>query len=330
MKMKIQKLSVLFFLLIILVFPFLGNKVQSEIQSFKISPESGDVFSPLESSESREEKISESWMGVYMGGIKVGYSHNEESSLMKNGKKLKKGFSESWMKVARLGGNPVEIATSQESIYDEEGKPLECILRIKMSESETVMKAEIGKDKILFKSGDKIIKELPYEDEFYLEVPVEEIIEEEGLKPGKKYNFKILDFTSYSLVDFDFEVIGKEDVLVLGKKMKLWHAKGETTYVIPLSVDEWIDESGKSWKSINKTSFTTLTSIRMPKEKALEVSKETFDIAFSTVINSNVAFENPQEIQGPLNSAAYLRIKLRIFRLMMKVRRLWRWEKIMS
>jgi len=80
--------------------------------------------------------------------------------------------------------------------------------------------------------------------------------------------------------------------------MKLWHAKGETTYVIPLSVDEWIDESGKSWKSINKTSFTTLTSIRMPKEKALEVSKETFDIAFSTVINSNVAFENPQEIQG--------------------------------
>jgi transglutaminase-like putative cysteine protease len=36
----------------------------------------------------------------------------------------------------------------------------------------------------------------------------------------------------------------------------------------------------------------------MPKEKALEVSEETFDIAFSTIINSNVTFENPQEIQG--------------------------------
>jgi len=298
MRMKIHKLLVLFFLGIFLVFPFLGNKVQSEIQSSEITPEADHVFSSSESSKSGGEKISESWMGVYMGGIKVGYSHNEESSLMKNGKKLKKSFSESWMKVGRLGGNPVEIATSQESIYDEEGKPLECILRIKMSESETMMKAEIGTDKILFKSGDKIIKELPYEEEFYLEVPVEEIIENEGLKPGKKYSFKILDFTSYSLVDFDFEVIGKEDVLVLGKQMKLWHAKGETTYVIPLSVDEWIDESGNSWKSINKTSFTILTSIRMPKEKALEVSKETFDIAFSTIINSNVTFENPQEIQG--------------------------------
>ncbi|GAF94866.1 unnamed protein product, partial [marine sediment metagenome] len=101
----------------------------------------------------------------------------------------------------------------------------------------------------------------------------------------------------YSLVDFSFEVIGQEDVLILGKKMRLWHAKGETTYVIPLSIDEWIDESGNSWKSINKTSFTTLTSIRMPKEKALEVSEETFDIAFSTIIKPNVTFGNPQKIQ---------------------------------
>ncbi|GAG04733.1 unnamed protein product, partial [marine sediment metagenome] len=246
---------------------------------------------------SGEEKISESWMGVYMGGIKVGYSHNKEFPLIINGKKLKKSLSESWMKVARLGGSSIEIATVQESIYDEQGKPLECIIRIKMSESETVTRAEIGPDKILFKSGGKIIKELPYEEEFYLEVPVEKIIEEEGLKPGNKYNFKILDFTSYSLVDFSFEVIGKEDVLILGKKMRLWHAKGETTYVIPLSVDEWIDESGNSWRSINKTSFTTLTSIRMPKEKALEVSEETFDIAFSTIIKPNVTFENPQKIQ---------------------------------
>jgi transglutaminase-like putative cysteine protease len=35
----------------------------------------------------------------------------------------------------------------------------------------------------------------------------------------------------------------------------------------------------------------------MPKEKALEVSEETFDIAFSTIIKSNVTFENPQKIQ---------------------------------
>ncbi len=95
MKMKIQKLFMFFFLWIFLVFTFLGNKVKSEVQSSEIISESDNVFSSSESSKSGEEKISESWMGVYMGGIKVGYSHNEEFSLIKNGKKLKKSFSES-------------------------------------------------------------------------------------------------------------------------------------------------------------------------------------------------------------------------------------------
>jgi len=297
MKMKIQKLLVFFFLWILLVFPFFGDKVKSETQLSIIIPESGGAFYCSDSSEFKQEKISESWMGIYMGGIKVGYSHDEEFSLIKSGKKFKKGFNESWMRVTRLGGNPVEIITVQESLYDEQGRPLECILRIKMSESETVMKAEIGPDKILFKLGDKLIKELPYEEEFYLGVPVEKIIEEEGLKPGKKYNFKILDFVSHSLVDCSLEVAGREEVLILGEKMNLWHVKEKTTYVIPLSIDEWIDESGKSWKSISKTSFTTLTSIRMPKEKALEISEKNFDIAFSTIIKPNLTFERPQEIQ---------------------------------
>jgi hypothetical protein len=296
--MKKQKLLVFFFLWVFLVFPFVGNKVKSEVKSSEINLEADYVFSSPEPSKSEEEKISESWMGVFMGGIKVGYSHEEEFSLIKNGRKLKKDLSESWMKVARLGGNPVEIATAQDSICDEHGKPIESTLRIKMSESETVMKAEITSDKILFKTGEKIIKELPYEQDFYLEIPVEKIIEEEGLKAGNKFNFKILDFTSYSLADFSFEVIGIEDVLILGKKMKLWHAKGETTHVVPISIDEWMDESGDSWKSINKTSFATLTSIRMPKEKALEPSRDTFDIAFSSLIKSNVVFENPQKIQS--------------------------------
>ncbi len=297
MKIKIQKLLVSFFLWIFLVFPFLGNRVESEIQSHKITPESAEALFCLKSSKPREKKISESWMGTYMNGIKVGYSHSQEFSLRKNGKRYKKGFDESWMKVTRLGGNPVEITSAQESLYDEHGRPLECILRVKMSESETVMKAEIGPDKIFFKSGDRVIKELPYEEEFFLGTPLEKIIEEEGLKPGEKYSFRILDFVSHSLVDCKFEVIGKEEVLILGKKMNLWHVMEKITYVIPLSIDEWIDESGDCWKSITKTSFTTLTSIRMPKEKALEISEENFDIAFSTIIKPNITFERPQEIQ---------------------------------
>ncbi len=72
MKIKIQKFFMFFFLWIFLVFPFLGNKAKSEVQSSRIIPEPDNVFSSSESSKSGEGKISESWMGVYMGGIKVG------------------------------------------------------------------------------------------------------------------------------------------------------------------------------------------------------------------------------------------------------------------
>ena len=136
-----------------------------------------ETFPSSEILESKEKKISESWMGVYMNGIKVGYNFNQEFSLIENGKQYTKEVDESWIRVTRLGGNPVELTTIQESLYDAQGRPLECILRTKLSESETIIKAEISQDKIVFLSEDKVIKELPYE-EFFLGTPVKKIIEE--------------------------------------------------------------------------------------------------------------------------------------------------------
>ena len=284
--MKNQKLLWILTFCIFLVYPFFG--IEAEVYPEKSA----------QSEETKEEKSSESWMGVYMNGMKVGYSHSQEFSLIKDGKKYGRDFSESWMKVSRLGGNPVEITTSQESLYDENGKPLECLIKMKMSESESILKAVIASNKIVFMSQDKVLKELPYEEEFYFGTPLEKFTREGHLKPGTKFNFKILDMLSRSLTDCSFEVVGKEDVLILGNMMNLWHVKEKSTYVIPITIDSWIDENGEIWKTINQTSIASTTSIRMPKEKALEISEKNFDIAFSTIIKPNITFKNPREIQS--------------------------------
>ncbi len=296
-KLESQKFWTLFFFCVFLAFPFPSRATASETL---LSPARSQIGTPLlpENQQFTQEKISESWMGVYMERIKVGYSVTQEFSLMRNGQRTRKILDKLWMRVSRLGGNPVELSTTQESLYDADGRPLESVLRTRMSESETVIKAEIGQDKIIFKSGDKIIKEFAYEEEVYFGTPIEKIIEENGLKSGHKYTFKILDFTTYSLVNTHFEVIGREDVLVLGKRLNLWHIREKTDTVIPISVDEWIDEKGDSLKSISKTGFVNLTAIRKPEEKAQVLSEENFDIAFSTLIKSNVILENPQEVQA--------------------------------
>ena len=298
MESKILRFCVSFFFLGCVAFAVLGRDVRTDLRPCCAADGVRVTSSSLEDTETQEKKISESWMGIYMDGVKIGYSLHQEFSLIKNGQRYTKEFDESWMRVTRLGGNPVELTTVQESFSDAQGRPLECVLRTKMSESETVMRAEVRRDKIVFKSEDKIIKEIPYDEPFYFGIPLQKIIDENGLKPGKKFSFKILDFTTYSLVNTSFEVIGKEDVLILGQLMNLWHIKGQIESIIPISSEEWIDERGNSLKSVSKASFMNLTSIQMPKEKAIEVSDENFDIAFSTVIQSNVEFENPQKIQG--------------------------------
>jgi len=248
--------------------------------------------------EPQEEKsLSEYWMGIYMEGVKVGYYHTQETVFSDRGEKYTRFLSESWMKISRLGGASVEIKTAQESLFKEDGTPVETVVRTKMSESEIVIKAEVREDKIVFRSGEKEIKEIPYSEKFYLRIPLKEIIEKGNLKSKRKFSFPILDLLSYAIRDSTFEVIAEEDVLILGEKMRLWHVQTELVSIIPVVMDEWIDEQGIVWKSITKASFLTTTSLRMPKNKAVAMSEENLDIAFSTIIRSNVIFEDPQKMK---------------------------------
>lgn len=256
-------------------------------------------FKTLEgkSGESKEES-TDSWMGIYINGFKVGYSHSRESLLGKNRDRIKKSWSESLMRVSRLGGEPVEIATSQEAHFDGQGNLLEVNVRTKMSESETLIRAEISPGEIVFKSGKEIIKQLPYEGQFYLDVPIKSVLKQQDSVQEKTYSFRLLDFISYGLAESTLEVLGKEEVLVLGQKMALWHTRTQTAYAVPVTVEEWVDEEGRVWKSVMHAAFLTSTSIRMSKEKAVEVSKENFDIAYSSLISSNVSFDNARAVKS--------------------------------
>lgn len=265
------------------------------------APNSEEMTEPVSVQETRDEKtapVKEVWMGVYMKGVKVGYSHSREFDLVQEEKAFQRSIQESFMKVSRLGSNPVEIRTAQDSLYDAYRNPVETTIRTKLSLSETVIKAEVKPDRIVFYSGDKITKELPYTEKFHFGVPLENIIEEDGLITGKKYTFKILEPLTQSLIDISFEVFQEESVLLLGEQMSLWHVRTKMTEVFPIVMDEWIDDKGEIWKSVSDAGFLQTTSIRMPKEKALELSEENLDIAFSMLIKSNIEFPRPQEVQS--------------------------------
>jgi len=247
--------------------------------------------------EQAAEKRTEIWMGLYMQGVKIGYNHLMEEYVHEQGKTLLKNINKSNMRVSRLGSNPIDIVSVQESYFDMDGNPLKTLIRTKMSESETVIKADIQPDKVIFSMGGKIVKEMPYTEKFYLGVPLEEIAEKEGFKAGAEYSFKILDPISYDLSDCIFEVLKKEKILILGEQKELWHVHSKINMLMAVESDDWLDENGEVWKSEVKTGFLSTTSIRMSQEKAMAPGTENFDIAFSSVVRSNVLFEDPQTVQ---------------------------------
>lgn len=257
----------------------------------------GHLFSVTSVVTGWDDKEQESWMGVYIEGNKVGYSYSQETTVNQGEEILLKSYAESRIKVSRLGGNPIELVTIQESLQAQDETPIETRLRTKMSESETVILAKVEKETIIFELGGEIVKEVPSQEPFYLGVPLEKIIREDGLHPGASFNFKILDPVAYALSDCRFEVIDHEDTLILGEKKRLWHVKSELSSLIPLVVDEWIDENAIVYKSQTQAGFLTTVSVRMDKAKALEESKDNFDIAFSSVIRSNVILDKPLSIQ---------------------------------
>lgn len=239
----------------------------------------------------------ELWMGVYINGIKVGYSLTRDMVETRAGEKVLLSYSESRIWISRLGSQPIELVTVQESRLDAESRPLDLLLRTKMSETETQIKAEVDADTVRFYLGDRLIKEISAKNEFYLDVPVEQIIQEHGLQAGDRYTFSILDPIAYSLSDCRFMIRGQEDLLILGEKKRLWHATTELDSLIPMVLEQWMDAQGRLYKLVTHAGFMSTVALRMPQERALEPSSDYFDIAFSSLIPSNILLKEPRTIQ---------------------------------
>lgn len=246
-----------------------------------------------------EERIDGgTWMGLYIQGVKVGHSHVYKEKIQRKGQTYTRVYSEAQMEVSRLGGNLVEMNTTERFLYDERDNPVEAVVKTKMSEQEVEMRVEINPESIVFKMGGKMVERIPIKEHFYFEVPVEKLIEQNKLKKGAVYHYKLLDPMAYSISDCRFEVLGKEKILILGKTHELWHTKSKLSSLVPVVAEEWINENGELYKSVIQTGFMKITSLKMSQQRAMESSSETVDVALSTVIRTETKLQNPRQIQS--------------------------------
>lgn len=257
------------------------------------------VFSGLAAQEAprRREISPDVWMGVYVNGIKIGFIHNQEARIRRAGESLTRARTESVMRFSRLGSAPMEIRSTQESLFDALDKPLETSLITKMSEDETVIRVQLLAKEIVFSLGEKIVKRIPRPADVVFGVPYEKIIASGSLVPGFRRTYRMLDPMAYDVSECRFQVIGEEEIRILGLSRRLWRVRTEVDTLVPITVDEWIDGDGGVYRSDTRTGFLDTIALRMPREKALEKSDENLDIAFSSTITANIRIEDPLPVR---------------------------------
>jgi|Deesub1362B_J571_1020462.scaffolds.fasta_scaffold00002_179 hypothetical protein len=249
--------------------------------------------------ETREKPTAiqeESWMGIYIRNQKVGYAHSYRRLVSLRGREYEEHFSESVIKVSRLGGTPLDIETRQSTFYNKEGRLERLLVETTMAGDKIQLEAVVEPKKIIFYLGGQKIKEIPWEKEFYAEIPVKKLLAEGKIQPGFSQDFLIIDPLSYSLKTSHFEVLGWEEVLILGQKKTLWHTRTKIPTIVPVTVDDWLDEEGRIWKSINQSAFLTMTSLRQSKESALEPVSTGFELAYSSLIRANIVLADPHQV----------------------------------
>lgn len=258
---------------------------------------SGKVFHHLEQGKTSQPKVKEeSWQGIYVQGQKVGYGYSCRRILTRDNRQYEEYFSESKIKVSRLGGVPIEINTRESIFYDEQGNLQKVMVETTMTGDKISLEARVEPGKVVFFAGGKQVKEVNTPDKFYAEIPIKELLAEGKMQPGYNQDFRLIDPLTYSLKTCHFEVLGWEEVMILGEKKNLCHTRSTLETIVSVTVDDWVDEEGVVWKSINNSAFLTMMSLRMSREKAREPISSGFDLAYSSLIRPNINWAGPYQI----------------------------------
>jgi len=254
------------------------------------------IFPQQRAKNDEAEIKEESWHGIYVQGQKVGYGYSCQRIVVRDHRQYVENYSESKIKVSRLGGVPIEINTRESIFYDREDNLQKVVVETTMTGDKISLEAQVKSGKIVFFAGGKQVNEVSSPGKFYAEIPIKKLLDEGKIQPGYNQDFLVIDPLTYSLKTCHFEVLGWEEVMILGEKKSLCHTRTKMETIVSVTVDDWLDEEGIIWKSINNSAFLTMTSLRMNREKALEPISSGFDLAYSTIIRPNVAWASPYQI----------------------------------
>ncbi len=230
--------------------------------------------------------LKDQWMGIYMGGEKIGYSH----TFLRKVRSPEEGYflEEICFLKIKAGRESHKVEFGGRSLLDKEFYPRE--FNFVFFTSLGVMKAEgkieNGKARIrISSSGESREEVIDLGGNPFLASSADFLISSQGLEVGKRYSLRLFDPQTFQIKPVDIQITGK---VRLGSE-KAYILKKDYQGIITTS---YINERGETLKEEGPLGLEMVKEIR---EKALMMGPAPpSDLWEVASIKSNLILDNPR------------------------------------
>jgi hypothetical protein len=208
---------------------------------------------------------SESWMGVYIGDEKVGYSH---STAGPDGKGGRFAQNRTTLRLSALGATQ-EVTTLMQYTMGRDYSLKDFGFELYSENHDLKAKGRVsGRTLVLdiLSAGQSQRKTIALKGPLYLPESLEPLIAQRKVKPGQKFSFQIVDPSTFDVAPMEIEYLGPESLDFQGKKVKALHLRSSFHNVVS---ESWSDENGEALK---ETSALGLVMVKETREQALKFS----------------------------------------------------------
>ena len=208
---------------------------------------------------------SESWMGVYIGDEKVGYSH---STAGPDGKGGRFAQNRTTLRLSALG-TAQEVTTLMQYTMGRDYSLKDFGFELYSENHNLKAKGRVSGGTLvldILSAGQSQRKTIALKGPLYLPESMEPLIAQRKVKPGQKFSFQIVDPSTFDVAPMEIEYLGPESLDFQGKKVKALHLRSSFHNVVS---ESWSDENGEALK---ETSALGLVMVKETKEEALKFS----------------------------------------------------------
>lgn len=220
---------------------------------------------PLREDQTLGKAQTESWMGVYLGDEKVGYSHSTEGPDGKGGRFAQ---NRTTLRLTALGATQ-EVTTLLRYTMARDYSLKDFGFELYSENHDIKVRGLVNGNALTFdilSAGQAQKKTVALKGPLYLPESLEPLITQRNVKPGQKFSFQIVDPSTFDVAPMEIEYLGPESLDFKGRKVNALHLRSSFHNVVS---ESWSDENGEPLK---ETMALGLTMVEETKDEALKFS----------------------------------------------------------